>query len=46
MYRNTLMTVLEFLAGVGIAALTLISIGLGFLFGIPDLFHYMRIRTI
>jgi hypothetical protein len=45
MYRGPLFTVGEVVLGVAIATLTVISIGVGFLFGASDVGHYMRIRS-
>jgi hypothetical protein len=46
MYRGPLFTAGEFVLGVIIAALTVISVGIGFLAGAGDVGHYMRIRKI
>jgi hypothetical protein len=46
MYRGPLYTVGEVVLGVTIAALVVISVGVGFLAGARDVGHYMRIRKI
>jgi hypothetical protein len=46
MYRGPFFAAVELVLGVAIAVLTVISIGVGFLAGVRDVGHYLRIRKI